>query len=134
MKEVDGRADNPMIAGSFNGWETHRMMSLQEACLVIDQHQTILPPEALKKAEYKRSKREIKIIEEYQQKVDTKYRKFWSSVFEDNLMYTPIYENYPYEYSVNEDTFVYFGYFKPMRHDYVVLENSGDEKQLFHKQ
>mmetsp|Transcript_33657 Transcript_33657/g.38728 ORF Transcript_33657/g.38728 Transcript_33657/m.38728 type:complete len:93 (+) Transcript_33657:531-809(+) len=49
----------------------------------------------------------------------------WSRIFDDNLMYHPFYENYPHNYSVAENTFVYFGYFKPMKHEYVVLEAAG---------
>ena len=120
----DQMSDNPKIAGTFNSWKFERMYSLKEACSIVDRYKTLEPPEALSKPEYKRSKKEEKLIEQYEEQIDTKYRKFWYKVFDESLAYTPFYENYPYEYSASEDTFVYINYLRPSKHDYVVLEST----------
>ena len=84
------------------------------------------------KPEYKRNKKEQKIVETYLEQLDAKYRKSWNKIFDDNLLYKPFHENYPYNYASDEDTYVYFGYFKPMKHEYVVVESTGGWRQIYH--
>ena len=45
---------------------------------------TIEVPEALSKPEYKRNKREQKLVETYLEQLDIRYRKSWNKIFEDN--------------------------------------------------
>lgn len=84
------------------------------------------------KPAYKLSKKEQALIEQYEQQVDDKYRKWWSSIFEESLLYTPKFENYPHEYSINEDTYVYVDFLKPSKHDYVIYDHS--EGQVYYTQ
>jgi hypothetical protein len=132
--EEEQSSENPLIAGTFTSWKFQKMLTLQEACAMIEKNQSISPPDECKKPVYKRTKKDQEIVTFYEQQIDLKYRKFWFQIFKDNLIYSPMYENYPYEYSANEDTFVYFSYIKPKKQDYVVLDSSGDKKELFFNQ
>ena len=123
--------DTPHIAGSFNSWKLEKMYTLQEACKILDKSKSIEVPEALSKPEYKRTKKEQKMVEMYYEQIDSKYRKFWYQIFEENLLYKPFYENYPYQYSANEDVYVFFDYLKPMKYDYVVVETEGNKKKFY---
>lgn len=75
--------------------------------------------------------KEQKIVEAYNEQVDTKYRKFWYMIFENSLMYKPFYENYPHHYSSSEDVYVYFDYLKPMKYDYVIVDPDANTKRFY---
>lgn len=124
--------EGPYIAGTFNSWKLTKMYTLQEAWKILDKSKTIEVPESLSKPEYKRNKREQKLVETYLEQLDIRYRKSWNKIFEDNLLYKPFYENYPYNYSQSEDFYVYFGYFKPMKHDYVVIEPEENCRRIYY--
>ena len=87
----------------------------------------------MKKPKHKRSNKEQKLCEMYEAQIDLKYRKFWYKFFDDNIPYKPFYENYPHQYSTNEDVYVYFGFFKPQRHEYVIMHKYPSSQQFFHK-
>lgn len=67
----------------------------------------------------------------YEAQLDTKYRRFWDKYLKEELPYNAYFENYPHQYSVNEDYYVYFGFFAPKKNEYVITRSTDDGQKFY---